>query len=140
MSERSATSRPVHENLDTTYVNVAALIRYLQGRSFQGRIHVELDEYDADVFLAAGNEPRVRETDHRNARTAEGEAALQRLLVRSREPGGLVSVYEGNGEEAAGEEATAMSAGAVVDERASASASPEEAEWSELVRLSGELI
>jgi hypothetical protein len=139
MQESSAKSRPVHENLDTTYVNVAALVHYLQHRDFKGWVHVELDEYDADIFLNGGAQPRVRETDHSTARTGEGEAALQRLLVRAREPGGLVSVYEGVREEAAGGEAspTASAPGA---ETESAIASPEEAEWRDLVRLSGELI
>jgi hypothetical protein len=84
----------IHENLDTAFVNVAALVRYLQARKFTGRIHVELDEYDADVFLNADASPNVRETDHATGRTAVGDAALQRLLVRAREAGGLVSVYE----------------------------------------------
>src|SRR5207248_10416052 len=63
MPERSATSRPVHENLDTAYINLAALLGYLRQREFAGRIHVELDEYDADVFLNADEPPHVRETD-----------------------------------------------------------------------------
>ncbi|HKQ99969.1 MAG TPA: hypothetical protein VJT09_04810 [Pyrinomonadaceae bacterium] len=139
--ESNAKSRPVHENLDTAYVNLASLIRYLQQREFMGRIHVELDEYGADVFLSAGEQPRVRETDHATGRTGEGEAALQRLLVRAREPGGLVSFYEGEGEEEASaadplppraDEPEASAEGGVL--------SPEEAEWRDLVRLSGELV
>jgi hypothetical protein len=139
MQEGSAKSRPVHENLDTTYVNVAALVHYLQQRGFNGWIHVELDEYDADVFLNGGAKPRVRETDHATNRTGEGEAALQRLLVRAREPGGLVSVFEGEREETAREE---VSPGVAVDaaQGENRNASPEEMEWRDLVRLSGELI
>jgi hypothetical protein len=139
MQERSAKSRPVHENLDTTYVNLAALIRYLQQRQFNGRIHVELDEYDADVFLSANEQPRVRETDHATARTGEGEAALQRLLVRAREPGGLVSVYEGESEETVSDEASAA-VNAAQPETDKRDASPAEADWRDLVRLGGELI
>ena len=139
MQERSAKSRPIHENLDTTYVNLAALIRYLQQREFSGRIHVELNEYDADVFLRANEQPRVRETDHQSARTGEGEAALQRLLVRAQEPGGLVNVYEGEWEEP-----TSNAASASVDvaqpETDNTNVSPEERERRELMRLGGELI
>jgi len=141
MHERSAKSRPVHENLDTAYVNLAALVHYLQRRAFNGWIHVELDEYDADVFLNAKEPPRVRETDHATSRTGEGEAALQRLLVRAREPNGLVSVYEGEREEKASDASSSkIAADAVQTETLSANASPEEIEWHDLVRLSGDLI
>lgn len=138
--ERDATSRPVHENLDTAYVNLAALLGYLRQREFIGRIHVELDEYDADVFLNAGEQPRVRETDHTTGRQAEGEDALQRLLVRAREPGGLVSVFE-HGEDETGSEVSStvhsVLAEALTED---AGATDEERDWNELLRLSGELI
>lgn len=94
MPEYREKTRPVHENLDTAYVNLGALVRYLRGREFLGRVHVELDEYDADVFLRGKAEPEVVERDHATGRAEEGEAALHRLLVRAREAGGLVSVYE----------------------------------------------
>src|ERR1044071_1399970 len=139
MHERSAKSRPVHENLDTTYVNVAALVHYLQQREFNGWIHVELDEYDADVFLKAKEPPRVRETDHAKNRTDEGEAALQRLFVRAREPGGLVSIFEGEREETASDEASSKVV-ADVAQAENRNASPEELDWRDLVRLSVELI
>jgi hypothetical protein len=141
MHERSAKSRPVHENLDTTYVNLAALVRYLQQRDFKGWIHVELDEYDADIFLNGEDAPRVRETDHATNRAGEGEAALQRLLVRAREPGGLVSVYEGEREETISDDASLrIGADVVPGETENRNASPEEMDWHDLVRLSGELI
>jgi hypothetical protein len=139
----NAKSRPVHENLDTAYVNLAALLHYLQQREFQGRVHVELDEYDADVFLNGSDQPCVRETDHATRRTGEGEAALQRLLVRAREPGGLLSVYEGDPEAMASDlhDPLAISPDAAQAEATNdAGASPEEADWRDLVRLSGDLI
>ena len=90
-----ARPRALHQNLDTAYVNLAALLRHLQQRDFAGRVHVELDEYDADIFLASRERPRVRERDHVTGRVAEGDAALQRVIIRASEPGGLVSVFEG---------------------------------------------
>src|SRR5919107_5408381 len=93
--QTGARGRVVHQNLDTAYVNLAALVRHLQQRDFVGRVHVELDEYDADIFLAARERPRVRERDHVTGRVAEGESALQRVLVRASQPGGLVSVFAG---------------------------------------------
>lgn len=139
MHERKATSRPVYEKLDTAYVNLAALIRYLQQRDFNGRVYVELDEYEADVFLNGAEPPRVRETDHTTGRQSEGEAASQRLFVRAHEPGGLVSVYEDSGEEMsdASSSPAAIDSAQVEDEPTDAQ--PEE-NWGDLVSLSGELI
>lgn len=95
---RSDKARALHENLDTAYVNLAALLRYLQQRDFTGRIHIELDEYDGDIYLAARGAVRACERDHVTGREAEGQSALQRILVRASEPGGRISVYEGAGE------------------------------------------
>lgn len=142
MSEQSATPRPVHENLDTAYVNLAALVRYLQERFFAGRIHVVLDEYEADVLLGGTEPPRVRETDHATGRQAEGEAALHRLFVRAREPGGTISVYDTSGvpeQKSLGPAAQPFVAPAR-PEREPEELRPEDLDWSDLLRLSGELI
>jgi hypothetical protein len=104
----SQKSRAVYENLDTSFVNLAELIRYLQRRDFAGWIHVELDEYDADIFLKGQTEPRVRETDHASGREGSGADALRRILVRSSAPGGLVSIYEFEGKETGGRSAGAV--------------------------------
>ncbi len=142
MSEQSGTPRTVHENLDTAYVNLAALVRYLQERFFAGRIHVVLDEYEADVLLGGTEPPRVRETDHATGRQAEGEAALQRLFVRASEPGGSISVYDHSG--VAAETSMAPAAPPFVaparSEREPEELRPEDVDWSDLLRLSGELI
>ena len=142
-AERNAKSRPVFEHLDTTFVNVAALLRYLQQRAFVGRIHVVLDEYEADVLLDGAGATRVREVDYTTGRSSQSEDAIQRLLVRAREPGGLVSVYEGAIEAATIDEGEGLKETDEADERASGQAetlTPEEEEWRELVRLSGEII
>lgn len=142
-AERNAKSRPVYEHLDTAFVNLAALLRYLQQRGFVGRIHVVLAEYEAEVLLDEGSTtPRVRELDHATGRRSEGDDALPRLLVRAREPGGLINVYEGAGNEAAGTNAASL----IVEESATEDAgksqqlAPEEMEWHDLLRLSGEVI
>ena len=136
--------RPLHENLDTAYVNLAALLRYLQQRDFTGRVHVELDEYDGDIYLAARAPLRARERDHVTGREDEGQAALQRILVRASEPGGRVSVYEGaagagetNGADARGEKGTdeAGAAGATAPKR-----TQEENDRRNVLQLSGEVI
>ena len=142
MSEQSGTSRPVHENLDTAYVNLAALLRYLQERYFAGRIHVVLDEYEADVLLGGTEPPRVRETNHATGLQAEGEEALKRLLVRAREPGGVINVYDhsaGANQKSLGPAPPAWVAPAR-SEKEPEELQPEDLDWSELVRVSGELI
>jgi len=142
MSEQSGTPRTVHENLDTAYVNLAALVRYLQERFFAGRIHVVLDEYEADVLLGGTEPPRVRETDHATGRQAEGEAALHRLFVRAREPGGSISVYDTSG--VAAETSMMPTAPPFVaparPEREPEEMRPEDVDWADMLRLSGELI
>ncbi len=87
-------SRPIHENLDTSFVNLPALIRYLRRRQFAGRVRIELSGYEADIFLSAENQMSVREYDQIAGRVAEGDEALQRILIRSREPGGIINVFQ----------------------------------------------
>jgi hypothetical protein len=93
-------NRPIHENLDTSFVNLSALVRYLRRREFAGNIRIELSGYEADIALKAG-EIRVREHDHIAGRISEGDEALQRLLIRTREPGGIINVYQAVEEAAA---------------------------------------
>jgi hypothetical protein len=87
-------NRPLHENLDTSFVNLSALVRHLRRREFAGNIRVELNGYEADIALTAAGEMRVREYDRIAGRISEGEEAMQRLLIRAREPGGIINVYQ----------------------------------------------
>ncbi len=86
-------NRPIHENLDTSFVNLSALVRYLRRRQFVGSVRLELNGYEADIRLEEDNLIRVREHDRVSGRIAEGEEAFQRLLIRAREPGGTIHVY-----------------------------------------------
>lgn len=87
-------NRPLHENLDTSFVNLSALVRHLRRHKFAGNIRVELSGYEADIALTAAGEMRVREYDRIAGRISEGDEALQRLLIRAREPGGIINVYQ----------------------------------------------
>ena len=142
MSEQRVTPRTVHENLDTAYVNLAALLHYLQERYFAGRIHVVLDEYEADVLLGGTEPPRVRETNHATGLQAEGEEALKRLLVRAREPGGVINVYDHSGvpDQKSLGPAPPIWVAPARPEREPEELTPEDVDWSDLLRLSGELI
>ena len=146
--QTGARGRVVHQNLDTAYVNLAALVRHLQQRDFVGRVHVELDEYDADIFLAAREWPRVRERDHVTGRVAEGDSALQRVLVRASQPGGLIGVFAGEtapapDEDWAGPFPPARAAAGEGGRAAAASGDTrtrEEADRRNVLQLGGELI
>lgn len=135
MPEQSERLAPIYENLNTAYVSLGALVRYLEGREFTGLVRVELDEYAGEIILRAGARTTARELNHLTGAASEGEAALQRLCVRAGEPGGLVSVYEGEPQGAAA--AGASGEGAADDGE---ELTPEQAERRELLRLSGELI
>jgi hypothetical protein len=132
---RGDRGRALHENLDTAYVNLAALLRYLQQRDFNGRVHVELDEYDGDIYLTAREAVRARERDHVTGREDVGQSALQRILVRASEPGGRVSVYEGTAE---GE--TARAAGKEQGGATSGASTQDEIDRRNVLQLSGEVI
>lgn len=140
-AERNAKSRPLYERLDTAFVNLAALLHYLQQRSFVGRIHVVLEEYEAEVVLDAGAAARVSELDHATGRRSDDDNALPRLLVRAREPGGLINVYEGEGPPLSlTDELEETEAESALAAAAARTATPEEGEWHDLLRVSGEMI
>ncbi|HEV2881476.1 MAG TPA: hypothetical protein VGX24_09390 [Pyrinomonadaceae bacterium] len=142
---RGDKARALHENLDTAYVNLAALLRYLQQRDFNGRVHVELDEYDGDIYLAAREAVRARERDHVTGREDTGQSALQRILVRASEPGGRISVYEGAGGETGGDAANSRDAAApqhagAAATTATATGTQDEIDRRNVLQLSGEVI
>ena len=83
-----------YENLDTSFVNLAALVRFLRARKFDGNVRLELREYEGEILLSPNGEILTREHDRVSGRVAEGEEALQRLLIRAREPGGIVHVRQ----------------------------------------------
>ena len=88
----------LYENLDTSFVNLRALLRYLSQRSFIGRVHVELENYSADVFVDGSETPLVHEVDRSAGTDVVEEAALHRLVLRVRESYGSITVYQGANE------------------------------------------
>jgi hypothetical protein len=137
----------VYENLDTSFVNLGALLRYLQQRDFTGRIHIMMSDYEAIIILRDGERREVRERDIVTGREAEGEAALQRLLIRALDAGGRISVYseeEQPRQLQAGIEESGMRFQAMKDEveteGASRVLSDQEIDWRGLLRTSAELI
>src|SRR6266404_161305 len=88
-------SRVIYENLDTTFVNLWALLRNLSQREFIGRVRVELKDYTADVFMTGSSTPLVHEIDRAAGTDTLEESALHRLVLRVRETPGTITVFEG---------------------------------------------
>ncbi len=89
--------QPIHQNLNTSFVNVAALVRYLGSLQFVGSIRIELASYEADIVFTSSRTIEAREYDHIAGRISHGKHALQRILIRSREPHGRIHVYRSVG-------------------------------------------
>lgn len=85
---------PIHKNLSTSFVNLSALVRHLRSLQFVGSIQLELSSYEAEIELMEDNVIKAREQDHIAGRLSFGEDALQRIMIRAKEPGGLIHVYK----------------------------------------------
>jgi hypothetical protein len=84
--------KPVHENLSTSYVNVAALLADLQVNEFTGYVSVEFWGYSGYVFLSRGqivNAYEVTETT-----TLRERQALESLLSRAQARNGKVGFFQ----------------------------------------------
>ena len=93
-------TKPLHENLDTAFVNLWSLLRSLTQKGFIGRVHVESKDYSADVFMNGSAPPLVREIDRAAGTETMEEGALHRLVLRAREAPGTINVFEGPAEAA----------------------------------------
>lgn len=89
---------PIHKNLSTSFVNLAALVRHLRGVQFVGTVEIELSSYEAEIEFSENGALKAREQDHIAGRLSFGEDALQRIMIRAKEHGGTINVYK-NGTE-----------------------------------------
>lgn len=83
---------PIHQNLSTSFVNFAALVRHLRGLQFTGTVKLELSSYEAEIIFTTRDRIQAREYDRLVGRISQGEHAFRRILVRSREPFGRIQV------------------------------------------------
>lgn len=97
MSAKAPETQPrmLYENLDTSFVNLWDLLRFLSQRGFVGRVHVELKDYIADVFVNGATSPLVREVDLTEKTDTLERAGLHRLVLKARESPGTINVFEG---------------------------------------------
>ena len=86
--------QPIHQNMNTSFVNVAALVRYLRHLQFVCSVRIELSSYEADIVFTGSKKVRAREYDHIAGRISHGEHALKRILIRAKEPHGRIHVYK----------------------------------------------
>jgi hypothetical protein len=130
------------DSLNTSYVNLAALLRFLRKENFSGSIHLALVEYEAEIFLVDGSAPAVFERDRVSGVSTQAQGAIERVLVHAREPGGTITVHQGKtqpGSAVDETETTAMSSFA--DQISAIKAEPgEEIDWDELLSASGAVI
>lgn len=96
--------RSLYKNLDTAFVNLPALLRYLRQRGFAGLVRVDIGDYKAEIIFDEAQRIRLLELGDDageivsdDGRIVPDDVALQRLLVRARAPGGLVDVYQAVG-------------------------------------------
>jgi hypothetical protein len=67
----------------------------LTERGFVGRVHVDLKDYAADIFLDGSSTPVTREIDQAAGTDTVEAGALHRVVLRARETPGTISVFEG---------------------------------------------
>lgn len=84
----------IHENLNTSFVNLTALVRYLRGLGFVGSVHIEFCSYEADITFTRERQMQAREYDHVVGKISRGENAFRRILSRAKEPCGRINVYQ----------------------------------------------
>src|SRR5207253_2897049 len=91
----SSETTPLYQNLDATFVNLWSLLRSLTERDFIGRVHVELKDYSADIFINGSATPLVHEIDRAAGTDTMEAGALHRVVLRARETPGTINVFEG---------------------------------------------
>jgi hypothetical protein len=130
---------PLYQNLDTTFVNLWSLLRNLSQRGFIGRVHVESQDYSADIFLNGSSTPLVHEIDRAAGTDTTEEGVLHRVVLRARETPGTISVHEGAHEAAPQQNGadTIAVAGDVRAEESAPPAKPHHIEPAELLPASG---
>ena len=128
------------DSLNTSYANLAAYIRYLREQDFTGSLHVVLDDYAADVHLYGQGAPVVFEIDPTTGQASQNDGAMERLLVHAREPGGTITVREGEATSMAATDDEVTRVPEIFDEVTATTPPVPEVDWDNLVRASGELL
>lgn len=86
--------RPFLENLDTSFVNLDALVGYLRRRKFVGSIRIEFTAYEGEIVFTPDGRLRVNECDRVAGLVTDAEKAFNRIMARAKEPGGRIDVVQ----------------------------------------------
>ncbi len=92
-SVRRTKMNAIHENLNTSFVDLNALVRYLRSMQFIGRIHIELCAYEAEIIFTPANTIQALEHDLETGMVSKGRQAFERIIQRSRTSHGRIGVY-----------------------------------------------
>lgn len=92
-SLQSMKMNAIHENLNTSFVDLDALVRYLRSMQFIGRVHVELCAYEAEIIFTPQNTLQALEHDLETGVVSKGRKAFERIILRSRTSNGRIGVY-----------------------------------------------
>ncbi len=84
--------RPVHENLSTSYVNLAALLADLQVNDFTGYVQVNFWNYEGCIFLDEGS--LINAIEQTDGALKRGRDAIDSILSRAQARGGSVSFFQ----------------------------------------------
>ena len=87
-------NKAIHQNLDTSFVNLPALVRYLQNRQVVGVITVQFNGYRADIELKENKNLKVTASDQISGIASEGRNGLKQIFKRAQSPGGAISIYQ----------------------------------------------
>ncbi len=83
-----------HRNLNTSYVNLSALLKFLRQEKFVGKVRFESKGYEAEMIFTKKRGIEARENDHITGKIAVGDEVLPRIFIRAHEPDGIVNVYD----------------------------------------------
>ncbi|MBS3750802.1 MAG: hypothetical protein KGY39_04755 [Anaerolineales bacterium] len=81
----------VYENMNTSFTNFGELLSDLKQNSFTGSVQISFWEYEGNLFIDNGNV--VNAVEEIEGERATGKKAVKRLLDKTKEKGGSISVY-----------------------------------------------
>jgi hypothetical protein len=129
------------DSLNTSYVNLAAFIRFLREQEFTGSVHVALDAYEAHLFLNGQGPVVVFEIDPATRQASQNEGSMAQLLLHASKPGGVITVYwNANDSEIGVGQAESPAIELEVDFGAANTPASEDPDWDDLLESGGELI
>ncbi len=89
-----------HKNLDASYVNLSALLKYLRQHKFVGKVRFESKGYEAEIIFTKKSGIEARDNDHITGKISVGDEVLSRILIRSHDEG-IINIFDEPGKKRA---------------------------------------